>query len=146
MKVGEKLAGNEKSGRNKLFDIKLDDLNAEIEKYKSDYDNGLVHIPNPMQLGARLGVSVDDIVYLIGLSESNSTYSAHGGALKMAVIWMQGIWSGGRYTAADTARVIHLLKQDFGVRRYDDRQIQQHTGDIRVIFGGSDKRGKDAFG
>lgn len=145
--MGEKLAGNENSGRNKAFDIKLDELNEKIEQYKNDYKDGLVHIPNPMQLGAKMGLSVDDIVYLIGLADANSAYSAHGKALKMAVQWMQGEWAGGKYTTADTARVIHMLKQSWGsVRGYDDKQVSQHTGEFRLIFGAGDKRSKDAFG
>ncbi len=148
MKRGEKLAGNDNSGRNVQFSFTENALDKHIKQYKNDVENGTIVRASWPHFCATLDCTEQEIAEVMALAESNtSAYKGRGKLLKKMATWMRGqMMSSAGWNGQMTARAIFALKQDMGdgVKWTDRETAGGGPSTINVLFGGDDSRGKKA--
>ena len=142
------MAGNENSGRNVYFSMAEKDLIKHIERYKKDVETGAIARASWPHFCASLDCTEQEVADVMALAESNtSAYKGRGKILKKMATWVRGQYmSAPGWNGQLTSRAIFALKQDIGdgVKWSDQDTKQTGPVEVRISFGGQDKRAKDA--
>lgn len=142
------MAGNSNSGRNPTFHLSEKELDAKISQYKKDLTDGVFARASWPHFAAYLDSTEQDLARVIEAgAEKSSAYNGRAEALKKMATWVRGQYmSAPGWNGQLTSRAIFALKQDIGdgVKWSDQDTKQTGPVDVRISFGGDDKRAKDA--
>lgn len=142
------MAGNSNSGRNPTFHLSEKELDAKISQYKKDLNDGVFARASWPHFAAYLDSTEQDLARVIEAgAEKSSAYNGRAEALKKMATWVRGQYmSAPGWNGQLTSRAIFALKQDIGdgVKWSDQDTKQTGPVDVRISFGGDDKRAKDA--
>lgn len=142
------MAGNSNSGKNVFFPLSEKALEEKIRKYKDDLKNGEFVRASWPHFAAYLDCTEQLLAAVIerGASE-DSAYKGRAEMLKKMATWVRGQYmSASGWNGQLTSRAIFALKQDIGdgVKWSDQDAKQTGPVEVRISFGGSDKRAKEA--
>ena len=142
------MAGNEKSGRNPTFHLSEKELSAKIEKYKADLEAGVFVRASWPHFAAFLDSTEEELRQVIEQGSTRiSAYYGRAELLKKMATWVRGqMMSAQGWNGQLTSRAIFALKQDIGdgVKWTDQDQKQTGPVEVKISFGGSDSRAKEA--
>lgn len=142
------MAGNSNSGRNPTFHLSEKELDAKIIQYKQDLSDGVFVRASWPHFAAYLDSTEQDLARVIEAgAEKSSAYNGRAEALKKMATWVRGQYmSAPGWNGQLTSRAIFALKQDIGdgVKWSDQDAKQTGPVEVRISFGGDDKRAKDA--
>lgn len=142
------MAGNKNSGRLPTFHLSDSELEAKIQKYKEDLNEGKFARASWPHFAAYLDSTEADLADVIEQGASKeSAYRGRAGALKKMATWIRGQYmSASGWNGQLTSRAIFALKQDIGdgVKWTDQDSKQTGPVEVKISFGGSDPRAKDA--
>ena len=142
------MAGNEKSGRIPTFHLTEAQLEEKIAKYKQDLNDGAFARASWPHFAAFLDSTESELADVIEQgSKKDSAYWGRGKLLKKMATWIRGQYmSASGWNGQLTSRAIFALKQDIGdgVKWTDQDAKQTGPVEVRVSFGGSDPRAKNA--
>lgn len=142
------MAGNSNSGRNPTFHLSEKELDAKIIQYKKDLEEGVFARASWPHFAAYLDSTEQDLARVIEAgAEKSSAYNGRAEALKKMATWVRGQYmSAPGWNGQLTSRAIFALKQDIGdgVKWSDQDAKQTGPVEVRISFGGDDKRAKDA--
>lgn len=141
------MAGNHNSGNVLAFKMSEKELENVINAYKSAVENGEIPRASWANLCAYLGYTEKEISEVIAREQPQSAYYSRAVTLKRALTWVRGqLASGDGWAGQNQSRAIFLLKQDHGdgVRYSDQDSKQSGLVEVKVSFGGSDKRASKA--
>ena len=142
------MAGNSNSGRNPTFHLSEAQLLKRIEEYKEGLNRGDFARASWPHFAAFLDATEADLARVIEQGwEANSAYYGRAAALKKMATWVRGQYmSAPGWNGQLTSRAIFALKQDIGdgVKWSDQDAKQTGPVEVKISFGGSDKRSKEA--
>lgn len=142
------MAGNANSGRNATFHLSEKELLKAIDQYKLDLQNGEFARASWPHFAAYLDSTEQELAKVIEAgADKGSAYSGRAEALKKMATWVRGQYmSAPGWNGQLTSRAIFALKQDIGdgVKWSDQDAKQTGPVEVRISFGGQDKRAKDA--
>lgn len=142
------MAGNSKSGRAPVFPLSEAELVEKIEQYKLDLESGVFPRASWPHFCASLDSTEADVAWVMKNGElRESAYRGQAKVLKKMATWVRGqMMSASGWHGQLTSRAIFALKQDVGdgVKWTDQDGKQTGPVDVRVLFGGDDKRGRNA--
>ena len=142
------MAGNEKSGRLPTFHLSEKDLANKIEQYKQDLTDGKFARASWPHFAAYLDSTEEELTEVIKYAENSaSAYSGRGKMLKKMATWVRGQYMSAQgWNGQLTSRAIFALKQDIGdgVKWTDADDKQKGPVEVKISFGGDDKRAKEA--
>ena len=143
------MAGNANSGRNPTFHLSEKELEAKIEQYKLDLENGNFGRASWPHFAAYLDSTESDLSEVMAL-DGNKTraYCGRARMLKKMATWMRGQYASatGWSAPAVSSKAMFALKQDVGdgVKWSDQEGKQTGPVKIEISFGGDDPRAKKA--
>lgn len=142
------MAGNENSGRNPTFHLSEKELLRKIDQYKQDLADGVFARASWPHFAAYLDSTEQELSEVIEQGGKRvSAYWGRAEALKKMATWVRGQYmSAPGWNGQLTSRAIFALKQDIGdgVKWTDQDAKQTGPVEVRISFGGDDKRSKDA--
>ena len=142
------MAGNSNSGRNPTFHLSEKELDAKITQYKQDLSDGVFTRASWPHFAAYLDSTEAELAEVIEQGgKKESAYRGRAEALKKMATWVRGQYmSAPGWNGQLTSRAIFALKQDIGdgVKWSDQDAKQTGPVEVRISFGGDDKRAKDA--
>ena len=141
------MAGNANSGRNPTFPHSEDKLDKLIKAYKEGVESGEIPRASWPHFVSMLDCTETEVAEVMALDDPSSAYRNRARALKRMATWIRGqMMSAPAWNGQMTARAIFALKQDVGdgVRWTDQDNGKGGPIEIKVSFGGSDPRAKQA--
>ena len=142
------MAGSANSGRNATFHLSEKELLKAIDQYKLDLQNGEFARASWPHFAAYLDSTEQELAKVIEAgADKGSAYNGRAEALKKMATWVRGQYmSAPGWNGQLTSRAIFALKQDIGdgVKWSDQDAKQTGPVEVRISFGGQDKRAKDA--
>ena len=136
------MAGNANSGRSVTFPHSEKELDALIEQYKCDLEQGV------FARASYLDCTEEELTEMIKWAGNpGSAYNNRGKALKKMATWIRGQYMSAQgWNGQLTSRAIFALKQDIGdgVKWTDTDNQQKGPVEVKISFGGDDKRAKEA--
>ena len=132
------------------FSMTEEQLAAAIKQYKDDVASGAIARASWPHFCATLDYTEKDLADVIEFDRviEKSAYNGRALLLKKMLTWCRGqMLSAPGWNGQMTTRAIFCLKQDYGdevVYRDRDNGGEKGTIDVRVSFGGGDKRGDKA--
>ena len=142
------MAGNENSGRLVTFPHSEKKLAELIAQYKADLENGVFARASWPHFAAFLECTEDDLAEVIKLGDkATSAYYQRGKMLKKMATWVRGQYMSAQgWNGQLTSRAIFALKQDIGdgVKWSDTDNQPKGPVEVKISFGGDDKRAKEA--
>ena len=144
------MAGNSGSGNVLTFKMSEKELEAAINKYKADLEEGVFPRASWPHFCARLGYTEQEVSEVIKRGEEvKGAYYDRAVMLKRVLTWIRGeMLSGAGWGGQSQTKAIFALQQDYGDGMKYENNRGSGTGNgtvkIQVGFGGADPRGKKA--
>lgn len=142
------MAGNANSGVKPIFHMSEKQLAQAVEQYKQDLSEGVFSRASWPHFAAYLDSTEQELAKVIEAgADKGSAYNGRAEILKKMATWVRGQYmSAPGWNGQLTSRAIFALKQDIGdgVKWSDQDTKQTGPVEVRISFGGQDKRAKDA--
>lgn len=142
------MAGNANSGRLPTFHLPEKDLAGMIDQYKQDLKDGKFARASWPHFAAYLDSTEEELAEVIKFADNaTSAYNGRGKMLKKMATWVRGQYMSAQgWNGQLTSRAIFALKQDIGdgVKWTDTDNKQNGPVEVKISFGGDDKRAKEA--
>lgn len=142
------MAGNANSGVKPIFHMSEKQLAQAVEQYKQDLSDGVFTRASWPHFAAYLDSTEQELAKVIEAgADKGSAYNGRAEILKKMATWVRGQYmSAPGWNGQLTSRAIFALKQDIGdgVKWSDQDTKQTGPVEVRISFGGQDKRAKDA--
>ena len=142
------MAGNANSGVKPIFHMSEKQLAQAVEQYKQDLAEGVFARASWPHFAAYLDSTEQELAKVIEAgADKGSAYNGRAEILKKMATWVRGQYmSAPGWNGQLTSRAIFALKQDIGdgVKWSDQDTKQTGPVEVRISFGGQDKRAKDA--
>lgn len=142
------MAGNANSGRPLTFQHSQKDLEKLIQQYKRDLEDGAFERASWPHFAAYLDCTEDELAEVIKQADNRmSAYNVRAKMLKKMATWIRGQYMSSKgWNGQLTSRAIFALKQDIGdgVKWTDTDNQQKGPVEVKISFGGGDKRSREA--
>lgn len=140
------MAGNAKSGRKPAFHLTEKELEAKIQQYKEDLDNGCFARASWPHFAAYLDSTEAELADVMREGVTSAAYKGRGEMLKKMLCWVRGqMMSASGWNGQLTSRAIFALKQDHGDGvKWTDQEVKSGPVEVKISFGGDDPRGRKA--
>ena len=142
------MAGNANSGVKPIFHMNEKQLAQAVDQYKRDLSDGVFARASWPHFAAYLDSTEQELAKVIEAgADKGSAYNGRAEILKKMATWVRGQYmSAPGWNGQLTSRAIFALKQDIGdgVKWSDQDTKQTGPVEVRISFGGQDKRAKDA--
>lgn len=143
------MAGNANSGTSLAFKLTEKELTTAIREYKESVKDGTIPRASWPHFCAELGYTEAEVAEVIQRKDNrDSAYYNRAVALNRMLTWVRGqLASGTGWGGTNQTRASLLLQQDYGdgVRYSSGQQSQAaKAGPNIILFGGGDKRGRNA--
>lgn len=142
------MAGNANSGVKPIFHMSERQLAQAVDQYKQDLSEGVFARASWPHFAAYLDSTEQELAKVIEAGvDKGSAYNGRAEILKKMATWVRGQYmSAPGWNGQLTSRAIFALKQDIGdgVKWSDQDTKQTGPVEVRISFGGQDKRAKDA--
>lgn len=142
------MAGNANSGVKPIFHMSEKQLAQAVDQYKRDLSDGVFARASWPHFAAYLDSTEQELAKVIEAgADKGSAYNGRAEILKKMATWVRGQYmSAPGWNGQLTSRAIFALKQDIGdgVKWSDQDTKQTGPVEVRISFGGQDKRAKDA--
>lgn len=142
------MAGNANSGRLPTFHLSENELADRIEWYKEDLQNGIFARASWPHFAAFLDSTEEELAEVIKYADNaTSAYNGRAKMLKKMATWVRGQYMSAQgWNGQLTSRAIFALKQDIGdgVKWSDTDNQPKGPVEVKISFGGDDKRAKEA--
>ena len=143
------MAGNENSGRNKVFSLSEKELEAKFDKYKSDLEAGAFARASVAHFCFEIGTTEDQLKWFIQeySEKPESAYYRRAWMLRGYLQFFRGqLCSAKSWDGQQSSKAQLLLSQDYGdgivYKAKDDKQTGPVEG--KISFGSGDPRSKEA--
>lgn len=137
------MAGNRNSGPGLTFRLTEKELEKAIVQYKADLASGEFVRPSWPHFCAYLGYTEEDVAAVMRMD--TDAYRGRATQLKRMGTWMRGqILSGAGWSKQPAGTTVFALKQDVGDGVMYTDYAQPQAMEVKVTFGGGDKRSNKA--